>query len=96
MVKNISLSVEVHADTCRDQCAMEGTCASFNIGPPLNDTVLCQLSDSDHTLHPDDLKLKEGFTYRGTAMVRSYSFAIIFNYFCFKILSQSLSISSSQ
>lgn len=44
---------------------------SFNIGPPTNDTVICQLSDSDHTLHPSDLKLQAGFTYRGTK-VKTY------------------------
>lgn len=59
---------------------MEGTCVSFNIGPPTNDTVICQLSDSEHTLHPSDLKLQAGFTYRG-AEVKTYqhgknSFAI--------------------
>ena len=43
-------------DTCRDQCTMEGSCVSFNIGPAINDKVLCQLSDSDYTLHPDDQK----------------------------------------
>lgn len=44
---------------------------SFNIGPPTNDRVICQLSDSDHTLHPSDLKLQAGFAYRG-AEVKTY------------------------
>ena len=71
VVKNISLRVGMHEVSCRDQCVMEGTCVSFNIGPPTNDTVICQLSDSDHTLHPSDLKLQAGFTYRGTE-VKTY------------------------
>ena len=45
---------------------MERHCVSINIGPTINDHVLCQLSDSDRILHPDDLRPKKGFTYRGT------------------------------
>jgi len=45
---------------------MESNCVSINIGPPINDKVLCQLSDSDHIRHPDDLRPSEGFMYRGT------------------------------
>lgn len=71
VIKNISLSGGMHEVTCRDRCIMEGTCVSFNIGLPTNDTVICQLSDSDHTLHPSDLKLQAGFTYRG-AEVKTY------------------------
>lgn len=61
----------MHEVTCRDRCVMEGTCVSFNIGPPTNDRVICQLSDSDHTLHPSDLKLQAGFAYKG-AEVKTY------------------------
>ena len=28
--------------------------------------MLCQLSDSDHVRHPEDLKPRDGFTYTGT------------------------------
>ena len=45
---------------------MESKCDSFNIGPSINDHVVCQLSDSDHARHPEDLKTREGFTYIGT------------------------------
>ena len=69
VIKNIPLLVAMR-DTCRDRCTMEGSCVSFNIGPPINDKVLCQLSDSDHTLHPGDLKRKGGFTYKGTQVCR--------------------------
>ena len=66
---------------------MEGTCVSFNIGLPTmaNDTVICQLSDSDHTLHPSDLKLQAGFTYRGAEVKtyqhgkNSYTYIAIYN-----------------
>ena len=65
MIKNVSLSVGMR-ETCKERCVMEDTCMSINIGPPINDKVLCQLSDSDHMGHPGDLKPKDGFTYRGT------------------------------
>ena len=35
------------------------------MGPEDKDKVLCQISDSDHVQHPNDLKPTEGFTYRG-------------------------------
>ena len=65
MIKNISLSVALR-DTCKNLCTIEDTCLSVNMGPPINDKVLCQLSDSDHMQHPGDMKQREGFTYRGT------------------------------
>ncbi|XP_078351748.1 uncharacterized protein LOC144636411 [Oculina patagonica] len=65
VIKNISLSVGMRS-SCRGRCTLESECVSFNIGQPINDQVMCQLSDSDHTLHPEDLKPREGFTYRGT------------------------------
>ncbi|KAL9953680.1 hypothetical protein ACROYT_G041133 [Oculina patagonica] len=45
---------------------MESRCVSINIGPPINDRVVCELSDSDHSFHPEDLKPRAGFTYIGT------------------------------
>ncbi|XP_020619987.1 delta-like protein 4 [Orbicella faveolata] len=45
---------------------MESRCMSINIGPVINDKVICELSNSDHSLHPDDLKARPGFTYTGT------------------------------
>ena len=35
-----------------------------NIGPSIKDHVLCQLSDSDRILHPDNLRPEEGFYFR--------------------------------
>ena len=65
MIKNVSLSVGLR-ETCKERCTMEDTCVSINIGPPINDKILCQLSCSDHMRHPEDLKPKVGFSYRGT------------------------------
>ena len=45
---------------------MESKCVSVNIGPPANDKVVCELSDSDHLQHPGDLKPRHGWTYTGT------------------------------
>ncbi len=65
VIKNISLSVGMRS-SCRGRCTLESNCVSFNIGSPINDQVMCQLSDSDHTRHPEDLKPRVGITYRGT------------------------------
>ena len=45
---------------------MESRCVSINIGPPTNDSIVCELSDSDHTLHAEDLKPLAGFTFTAT------------------------------
>ena len=65
VIKNLSLELGTR-DPCRGQCVMENRCVSINIGPPINDRVVCELSDSDHSLHPEDLKARAGFTYTGT------------------------------
>ena len=46
---------------------MEDTCVSVNVGPPSkNGLRVCQLSDSDHIQHPNDLKPQEGYQYWST------------------------------
>ena len=52
---------------------MDDNCVSYNIGPPIKDQVLCQLSDSDHIQHPKDLVTQEGFVYRNSE-VRYFDF----------------------
>ena len=65
VLKNISLPIGMHMNShCRNWCTMEDRCTSINMGPEKKDKVLCQLSDSDHVQHPDDLKSAAGFTYR--------------------------------
>ena len=39
---------------------------SVNIGPTSQDKVICELSDSNHLQHPEDLRPRPGWTYRGT------------------------------
>ena len=65
MIKNLTLQLDVR-NPCRGQCVMENRCVSINVGPLINDKVICELSDSDHSLNPEDLKQRTGFTYIGT------------------------------
>ena len=65
VIKNITLHVGMR-HSCRGKCVIDNSCASFNIGPSINDQVLCQLSDSDHVRHPEDLKPRDEFTYTST------------------------------
>ena len=41
---------------------MESQCASINLGPPINDKDVCELSNSEHKMHSEDLKTKEEYT----------------------------------
>lgn len=67
VIKNITLLMD-QRNPCRVQCVMESQCVSINIGPLVDDKVICELSDSDHSLHPEDFKHRAGFTYIGTEM----------------------------
>ncbi|XP_078374485.1 uncharacterized protein LOC144658031 [Oculina patagonica] len=63
LVKNLSIAIYA---SCKHLCLLENHCVSFNLGPPIKDRIVCELSDSDSTKHPEDLKPREGFVYRGT------------------------------
>ena len=65
VIKNLTLDLGT-PDPCRGQCIMESHCLSINVGQPINDRIVCELSDSDDTLHPEDLKPRATFTYTGT------------------------------
>ena len=65
MIKNLTLPLDVR-NPCRGQCVMDSRCVSINIGAPKNYKVSCELSDSDHSLHPEDLKPRAGFTFIST------------------------------
>ena len=65
--KKISLPVGMHMYShCRNWCTMEDRCTSINTGPSGKDKILCQLSDSDHLQHTNDLKPMASFGSRGT------------------------------
>ena len=62
----LSMGIKPYSD-CKNRCLMENTCVSVNVGPPTkNGFRVCQLSDSDHIQHPDDLKPQEGYQYWAT------------------------------
>ena len=72
VIKNITLGLGMRS-SCRGRCTLNDKCVSYNIGPPIKDQVLCQLSDSDHIQHPKDLVTQEGFVYRNSE-VRYFDF----------------------
>ena len=82
ILKNISLPVGMHTySNCKNRCMMEDRCKSINMGPEDKDKVLCQISDSDHVQHPNDLKPTEGFTYRAMEVSKKssvFELAIVF------------------
>ena len=63
-------SEELNLD-CQDQCALARECVSYNIGPKINNKMACELSNSDHLQHPEDLKPRKDWIYRGTQVGRS-------------------------
>ena len=62
--KNLTMQGE---NTCEINCYVEHDCVSYNVGPSDEDDVkICELSDSDHKIHPEALGRRNGFTYRTT------------------------------
>ncbi|KAL9956971.1 hypothetical protein ACROYT_G038542 [Oculina patagonica] len=62
----IKTYLTVSQDVCELKCYREDDCVSINFGPGDSGAYLCELSDSDHELHPEDLKQRNGFIYRQT------------------------------
>ena len=61
-----SFKVQRESD-CKARCFQEHNCVSLNIGPSGNNgAYLCELSDSDHEMHSEALKPRDGFTYHST------------------------------
>ena len=65
VIQNLTLPVDIQ-DPCRTQCVMESRCVAINIGPHFGDHTICELSDSDGTEYPQDLKPWNDFIYIGT------------------------------
>ena len=65
VIQNLTLPVDIQ-DPCRTQCVMESRCVAINIGPHFGDHIICELSDSDGTGYPQDLKPRNDFIYIGT------------------------------
>ncbi|KAL9956969.1 hypothetical protein ACROYT_G038540 [Oculina patagonica] len=62
----IETYLTVSQNDCELKCYMDNECMSINFGPGASGAYLCELSDSDHDLHPDDLQQRDGFIYRPT------------------------------
>ena len=81
VIKKFDLSIyvgpSVHS-ACTHRCIMDPVCVSVNIGPPTDEKFICELSDSDHTEHPADLKKREGFLYIGTEVNNFSKYKIYF------------------
>ena len=64
----LNLTIGIYTP-CHHRCVMESRCVSINIGSPVNDKVVCELSDSDHIQHSQHLKPRQGWSYRGITEV---------------------------
>ncbi|XP_068733344.1 uncharacterized protein [Montipora capricornis] len=63
---HVFMNISVGKDQCERWCLMDNKCVSVNIGSEKSpNSVICELSDSDHCQHPEDLKPRQGWTYRG-------------------------------
>jgi len=61
-------------DICNIRCFVEPSCLSFNVGALEDHQYLCEISDSDEVLNPEDLVPRVGFTYRGTEVFSEFDF----------------------
>ncbi|XP_020621277.1 glycine-rich protein DOT1-like [Orbicella faveolata] len=73
VIKKFHLSIYVGPSVrsaCTHRCIMDPVWVSVNIAPPTDEKFTCELSDSDHTRHPEDLHKWEGFLYIGTEVIK--------------------------
>lgn len=64
VIKNLTVKRE---SACHARCFIEHDCVSFNIGSSNQEgTYICELSDSDHEIHPEALIRRNGFTVQPT------------------------------
>ena len=58
-------------ENCKLNCYLENDCVSYNFASSLvSNKHLCELSDSDHREHPQDLQEENDFVY-GASKVRN-------------------------
>ena len=69
----LNLSVELNRD-CQDQCTLARDCVSYNTGPHIDNKMACELSNSDDLQHPENLKPRRDWNYRGTKVWHLYHF----------------------
>ena len=61
VIKSILVKSEIG---CEANCFKEDNCMSMNFGPLEDGRHVCELSSSDHHIHPEDLKHQMEFIYR--------------------------------
>ena len=61
LIKRILVKSEIG---CEANCFEDDDCVSINFGPPEDGKHVCELSSSDHDIHPEDLKHQMEFIYR--------------------------------
>ncbi|KAL9973365.1 hypothetical protein ACROYT_G019815 [Oculina patagonica] len=67
LVGHVISTVHVNdGDQCEIRCYAKSECLSYNLGPHQAYGHACELSNSDHIRHPDDLVPMPGYIYRGT------------------------------
>lgn len=51
-------------EICKLKCYLEPKCVSYNYGPLMDGSLLCELNDRNHVQVPsDEFKAKDGFIY---------------------------------
>ena len=61
-IGNVWVTSEI---ACESACFAEDDCMSVNFGPQNQDGKhLCELSESDHEISPQDLRQRAGFLYK--------------------------------
>ena len=63
---HIFKNVEIQNETdCDVKCYLESDCISFNVvTSPTDGKITCELSNSDHETHPEDLRRQFGAVYQ--------------------------------
>ena len=65
LVGHVIKSVRVKSEIgCESLCFADDDCMSVSLGPLQNNKHSCELSNSDHDIHPEDLQDRRGFTYK--------------------------------
>ena len=64
----LNLTIETQIRSCEHHCVMESECVSVNIGPPIDNKINCELSNSDHFQHPEDVIRRPDWTYGATGV----------------------------
>ena len=77
VIRTIALNSE---HSCRVQCYLENACVSYNFGKRVTGDEVCELNNSTDIQHPDDLKPRVNFIYRGAEV---YKFSLINNFFLY-------------